>query len=195
MYCGDSFSVFHQNNMHYLALSDGMGQGKVAASESKLTLEVLSKLILNGIGLKDTIDSVNSLLKIKNRNDVFTTLDLCNINLANARMKMIKYGANPSYHIRGSVVEKITSHTLPVGVVSKLKMVSYEMPLFNNDLIIMSSDGAGSNFEKIISDNIALLENKHPQEIATYLMDQVLNENNLDDISIIVIKVIENDVK
>ena len=193
MYCGDSFSVFHQNNMHYLALSDGMGQGKVAASESKLTLEVLSKLILNGIGLKDTIDSVNSLLKIKNRNDVFTTLDLCNINLANARMKMIKYGANPSYHIRGGVVEKITSHTLPVGVVSKLKMVSYEMPLFNNDLIIMSSDGAGSNFEKIISDNIALLENKHPQEIATYLMDQVLNENNLDDISIIVIKVIENE--
>lgn len=195
MYCGDSFSVFHQNNMHYLALSDGMGQGKVAASESKLTLEVLSKLILNGIGLKDTIDSVNSLLKIKNRNDVFTTLDLCNINLANARMKMIKYGANPSYHIRGGVVEKITSHTLPVGVVSKLKMVSYEMPLFNNDLIIMSSDGTGSNFEKIISDNIALLENKHPQEIATYLMDQVLNENNLDDISIIVIKIIENDVK
>ena len=195
MYCGDSFSVFHQNNMHYLALSDGMGQGKVAASESKLTLEVLSKMILNGIGLKDTIDSVNSLLKIKNRNDVFTTLDLCNINLANARMKMIKYGANPSYHIRGGVVEKITSHTLPVGVVSKLKMVSYEMPLFNNDMIIMSSDGAGSNFEKIISDNIALLENKHPQEIATYLMDQVLNENNLDDISIIVIKVIENDVK
>lgn len=195
MYCGDSFSVFHQNNMHYLALSDGMGQGKVAASESKLTLEVLSKLILNGIGLKDTIDSVNSLLKIKNRNDVFTTLDLCNINLANAKMKMIKYGANPSYHIRGGVVEKITSHTLPVGVVSKLKMVSYEMPLFNNDLIIMSSDGAGSNFEKIISDNIALLENKHPQEIATYLMDQVLNENNLDDISIIVIKIIENDVK
>lgn len=195
MYCGDSFSVFHQNNMHYLALSDGMGQGKVAASESKLTLEVLSKLILNGIGLKDTIDSVNSLLKIKNRNDVFTTLDLCNINLANARMKMIKYGANPSYHIRGGVVEKITSHTLPVGVVSKLKMVSYEIPLFNNDLIIMSSDGAGSNFEKIISDNIALLENKHPQEIATYLMDQVLNENNLDDISIIVIKVIENEVE
>lgn len=195
MYCGDSFSVFHQNNMHYLALSDGMGQGKVAASESKLTLEVLSKLILNGIGLKDTIDSVNSLLKIKNRNDVFTTLDLCNINLANAKMKMIKYGANPSYHIRGGVVEKITSHTLPVGVVSKLKMVSYEMPLFNNDLIIMSSDGTGSNFEKIISDNIALLENKHPQEIATYLMDQVLNENNLDDISIIVIKVIENEVE
>ena len=41
LYCGDSFSTFHQDNDHYLALSDGMGQGKKAASESKLTLEVL----------------------------------------------------------------------------------------------------------------------------------------------------------
>ena len=37
--CGDSFSAFHQDNLHYLALSDGMGQGKMAANESKLTLE------------------------------------------------------------------------------------------------------------------------------------------------------------
>lgn len=28
LYCGDSFSTFHQDNDHYLALSDGMGQGK-----------------------------------------------------------------------------------------------------------------------------------------------------------------------
>lgn len=192
MNCGDSFCAFHQDNLHYLALSDGMGQGKMAANESKLTLEVLSKLILNGIGLKDTIDSINSLLKIKNRNDMFTTLDLCNINLANAKMKLIKYGANPSYHIRGGMVEKIATNSLPVGVVSKLKMVSYEMPLKDDDLIIMSSDGTGSNFERIVNENVHLYSNQHPQEIATFLMDQVLEENNLDDISIVVIKVVNN---
>lgn len=192
LHCGDSFSVFHHDNLHYLAISDGMGQGKMAETESKLTLEVLSKLILNGIGLKDTIDSVNSLLKIKNRNDVFTTLDLCNINLASARMKMIKYGANPSYHIRKGIVEKITTNSLPVGVVSKLKMISYDMLLQSDDIIIMSSDGTGKGFEKIISDNARLFMDKHPQEIATFLMDQVLQESNLDDISIVVIKLVEN---
>ena len=192
IHCGDSFSVFHQNNLHYLALSDGMGQGKLAADESKLTLEVLSKLILNGISLKDTIDSVNSLLKIKNRNDIFTTLDLCNINLVSAKMKMIKYGANPSYHLRDGKLEKIATKSLPVGVVSKLKMHSYEMRLQNNDVIIMSSDGTGSRFEQILSSHLDILASKHPQEIATYLMDQVLNENNLDDITILVIKIIEN---
>uniref|UniRef100_UPI00256EA92E PP2C family serine/threonine-protein phosphatase n=3 Tax=Thomasclavelia cocleata TaxID=69824 RepID=UPI00256EA92E len=189
--CGDSFSAFHQDNLHYLALSDGMGQGKMAAAESKLTLEVLSKLILNGISLKDTIDSINALLKIKNRNDMFTTLDLCNINLANAKMKLIKYGANPSYHIRNGIVEKIATNSLPVGIVSKLKMSSYEMLLNNNDLIIMSSDGTGERFEQIINKNIKLFNRLHPQEISTLLMNQVLEENNLDDISIVVIKIVK----
>lgn len=192
--CGDSFSAFHQDNLHYLALSDGMGQGKMAATESKLTLEVLSKLILNGISLKDTIDSINALLKIKNRNDMFTTLDLCNINLANAKMKLIKYGANPSYHIRNGIAEKITTSSLPVGIVSKLKMSSYEMLLKNNDIIIMSSDGTGNNFEQIINKNIKLISKMHPQEAATLLMDQVLEENNLDDISIVVIKVVKSEL-
>jgi serine phosphatase RsbU (regulator of sigma subunit) len=168
-----------------------MGQGKMAAAESKLTLEVLSKLILNGISLKDTIDSINALLKIKNRNDMFTTLDLCNINLANAKMKLIKYGANPSYHIRNGIVEKIATNSLPVGIVSKLKMSSYEMLLNNNDLIIMSSDGTGERFEQIINKNIKLFNRLHPQEISTLLMNQVLEENNLDDISIVVIKIVK----
>ncbi len=109
---------------------------------------------------------------------MFTTLDLCNINLANARMKLIKYGANPSYHIRSGMVEKIATNSLPVGVVSKLKMVSYEMPLKNNDLIIMSSDGTGNDFEQIVNDNVHLDCDQHPQEIATFLMDQVLEKNN-----------------
>ena len=49
----------------------------------------------------------------------------------------------------------------------------------------------GDNFEKIINDNVHLLVTEHPcKEIATFLMDQVLEKNNLDDISIIVIKVV-----
>ena len=70
--------------------------------------------------------------------------------------------------------------------------VSDEMPLKNNDLIIMSSDGTGNDFEQIVNDNVHLYCDQHPQEIATFLMDQVLEKNNLDDISIIVIKVVNN---
>ena len=65
-----------------------------------------------------------------------------------------------------------------------------EMTLKSDDIIIMSSDGTGDNFEKIINDNLDLIDQLHPQEVATLLMDKVLEDNNLDDISIIVVKVV-----
>lgn len=69
-------------------------------------------------------------------------------------------------------------------------MSSYEMALKSDDIIIMSSDGTGDNFENIINDNLDLIDQLHPQEVATLLMDKVLEDNNLDDISIIVVKVV-----
>ena len=69
-------------------------------------------------------------------------------------------------------------------------MSSYEMALNSYDIIIMSSDGTGDNFENIINDNLDLIDQLHPQEVATLLMDKVLEDNNLDDISIIVVKVV-----
>lgn len=189
--CGDSYVAFHQNTEHYLAISDGMGQGKEAAKESKLTLDVLSKLVLNGIDLKDTLDSINALLRIKNQSDMFTTLDLCNINLANAKARFIKYGAFASYHIRNQQVEEIQCRSLPVGIVSNISMNSYEMSLYDQDIIIMASDGVGNDFGELIEESMPYIIGKHPQEIATVLMDRLLENAGNDDISIMAIKIIK----
>lgn len=43
--CGDSILTFGLDEHHYVALSDGMGQGYIAYKESKLTLDVLSQLL------------------------------------------------------------------------------------------------------------------------------------------------------
>ena len=75
MACGDSYALFSMNENQYFALSDGMGQGQKASDDSSLTLDIMKQLIINGISLKDAVQSVNALLKIKNRNDMFTTLD------------------------------------------------------------------------------------------------------------------------
>ena len=50
--CGDSILTFGLDEHHYVALSDGMGQGYIAYKESKLTLDVLSQLVKNGIQLR-----------------------------------------------------------------------------------------------------------------------------------------------
>lgn len=190
--CGDSYIAFHQNMDHYLAISDGMGQGRAASKESQLTLEILSKLVMNGIGLKDTLDSINTLLKIKNQSDMFTTLDLCSVNLANAKAKLVKYGAYSSFIVgQEKVIEEVECKTLPVGVISTIPMTSYETHLEDGDIIVMASDGVGDNFKTIVENTIFSIVNQHPQEIATVLMDQVLEERNLDDISIMVIKIVK----
>ena len=189
--CGDSYIAFHQKMDHYLAISDGMGQGKEASKESKLTLDILSKLVMNGIALKDTLDSINTLLKIKNQSDMYTTLDLCTINLANARAKLVKYGAHSSFIISQGKIEEIDCKTLPVGIVSHLPMTTYETHLEADDIIIMASDGVGNNFKQIVEDAIFLISDLHPQEITTILMERVLEERNLDDISIMAIKIVK----
>lgn len=85
--CGDSILTFGLDEHHYVALSDGMGQGYIAYKESKLTLDVLSQLLKNGIQLRDTLNTLNTLLKIKNQGDMYTTLDLFDFNLMNSRIK------------------------------------------------------------------------------------------------------------
>ena len=47
----------------------------------------LSQLLKNGIQLRDTLNTLNTLLKIKNQGDMYTTLDLFDFNLMNSRLK------------------------------------------------------------------------------------------------------------
>lgn len=129
-----------------MALSDGMGQGYIAYKESKLTLDVLSQLLKNGIQLRDTLNTLNTLLKIKNQGDMYTTLDLFDFNLMNSRLKVIKYGAYESYLIRNHQIDVLHSHSLPVGMASTMKMVSYDMKIKENDILILTSDGVGEHF-------------------------------------------------
>lgn len=188
--CGDNILTFGLDEHHYVALSDGMGQGYVAYKESKLTLDVLSQLIKNGISLKDTMNTLNTLLKIKNQGDMYTTLDLFDFNLMSSRLKVIKYGAYESYMIRDHQVDALKSHSLPVGMASRMKMVSYDMKIKENDLFIMTSDGVGEQFSTLLKTNQNELEKMSVYEIVSFLYQKSFKKKDLDDMSIIVIKVV-----
>lgn len=189
--CGDSYISFYHDVHHYVALSDGMGQGYLAFKESKLTLDILSQLVKNGISLKDTMNTLNALLKIKNQGDMYTTLDLCDFNLLNSKLKVIKYGAYQSYLIRDNKIEVIQSHSLPMGMASRIKMLAYEMKIKENDLVIMTSDGVGDKFINVLSSCIKQIEKLKVNEIVSLLFEKAFLQKDLDDMTIIVIKVIK----
>lgn len=188
--CGDSYISFDHDHHHYIALSDGMGQGYVAHKESELTLNVLYQLIHNDIGLKDTLNTVNALLKIKNQGDMYTTLDLLDFNLINGRVKVIKYGANDSYLLRHNRIDVITSHSLPVGMAGRLKILSYDVKVQAGDIFIMTSDGVGEHFLRLLETHKEKLSQMGVYEISSFLFNQAFQEKKLDDMTILVMKVV-----
>lgn len=189
--CGDSYLSFHHQHHQYVALSDGMGQGYVAHKESQLTLDVLYQLIKNDISLKDTLNSINALLKIKNQGDMYTTLDLLDFNLISARVKVIKYGACDSFLIRDHKIDVITSHSLPVGMSGSLKILSYDMKLKKDDIFIMTSDGVGDDFLRILETHKEKISQMEIYEISSFLYNKALQEKNLDDMTLLVLKVVQ----
>lgn len=186
--CGDSYTLFTMNENQYFALSDGMGQGQKASEDSTLTLDVIKQLIINGISLKDTMSSVNALLKIKNRNDMFTTLDLIQVNLVLGKSTFIKYGACPTYILRKNEIIEVESKSLPIGIISPIEVEKKNIQLYENDIIFMISDGMGYTFKEFLEKNKYLINDDHPKDIAHMLMNLFDDENKNDDMTLIVLK-------
>lgn len=186
--CGDSYTMFAMNEYQYFALSDGMGQGQKASDDSSLTLDVIKQLILNGISLKDTIQSVNALLKIKNRNDMFTTLDMIQVNLVLGKAVLVKYGACPTYILRDHEVIEVKLQSLPMGIVSPLETMQETVQLFDNDLVFIVSDGFTNHFGQFLEENKFLIDEDHPKEIANLLTNLANQEDIHDDMTLIVLK-------
>lgn len=165
-----------------------MGQGQKASDDSSLTLDIMKQLIINGISLKDAVQSVNALLKIKNRNDMFTTLDLIQVNLVLGKAVLVKYGACPTYILRDNELIELKSQSLPMGIVSPLETSTDKYQLLENDIIFMVSDGFTSQFGDFIENNKYLIDEDHPKEIAHLLTNLASDEEKNDDMTLIVLK-------
>ena len=185
---GDSYIIFHLQENQYFALSDGMGVGVNAHDDSALTLNVVKQLMSNGISLRDTLHSVNALLKIKNQSDMFTTLDMIEISLVMGTATFIKYGATPTYIIRDSHIIEINSQSLPIGIVTPIDISIKKEKLVENDILVMITDGFTGDFGEFLKDNLYMIKDEHPKDIANVLMHLSSNKDNSDDMSIIVLK-------
>lgn len=187
--CGDSYETFAMNENQYFAISDGMGQGSKASDDSTLTLDIVKQLIVNGISLNDTIQSVNALLKIKNRNDMFTTLDMIEVNLVLGNATLVKYGACPTYILRDYEIIALKSQSLPMGIISPIETSLDKFQLMENDIVFMVSDGFTHSFDEFLEKNKYLIDEDHPKEIAHLLMNLVNDEDKNDDMTLFVLKV------
>ncbi len=188
-YCGDQYAIFEQGDKNIFAISDGMGHGLLAYQESSFLLDIFQKLLKTGTTVESSIKTTNALLRIKNKADMFTTLDLGVFNSHTMEMEFYKNGSMHSFVIRDKAIIEIEGRSLPIGIMNDVEAKYEKIELVYGDFVVMLSDGVGEiEEEKIIH---YILEHQHltPQMIASSFNDMLKLSSAIDDVTLLILKV------
>ena len=123
------------------ALSDGMGSGETARTESEAAIDLLFRLQHAGIDRELIYENVNRLLLANNDTEMYATLDAVLINLNTGEAEVLKYGAPPSYLVRNGRVRPIGGEALPCGILAEARPSVIRMKLKAEDRLVLCSDG------------------------------------------------------
>lgn len=195
---GDSFTFGEEKNNYFAAISDGMGVGRKASFESTIAISLLEKFLEAGFDMELALKTINSILMLKSGDEIFTTLDIGNIDLYSGKLQSIKTGAAPTFIKKKGKVEVISSHSLPVGILKDVDLEIYEESLDDGDFIIMMSDGVlesneeVNNKEKWMIEIIEKIDSLNPQTIANMILKEAKNASKdaiKDDMTVLVTKV------
>lgn len=178
---GDTCSVANlEQGKILMMLSDGMGCGSAAASESGMAVSFLERLMSAGFDLGVAVKTVNSLLLLRMPGESFATVDMAVIDAFSGEAEFLKISAAPSFIKRVREVTTIQSATLPIGILSQIELEPIKMLLVPGDIIVMVSDGIseacqrGPHRENWIANFLRRQSTAHPQEIADKLLQQAL---------------------
>ena len=203
IYCGDNYTYMEIFDGKYMAaLSDGMGKGKKAFEQSSVTIDILEKMMESRIKEELTIDTINNMLMLKSSEEMFSTLDLSIIDLKQGELETVKMGACSTFikRDRGNV-EVISSSSLPVGIISEVKVDRDKRRIKDGDYIIMMSDGiVDAGKDKNLGDNwlysyIDKINTTNPKEISKMILNYALDiqDGNIqDDMTVLVTKICKN---
>jgi len=178
--CGDSFTIATlKEGKQLIALSDGMGVGAKACSESQAAVRLLENLLSSGFERELALKTINSVLLLRSNEESFATLDMLVVDLYSGELDVIKVGAAPSFLKRGRQVGVISSHSLPIGILEDFEMTSEKRYLCPRDIIVMVSDGvlettrqrADSDW---LQDFLARVDENDPQVLAEMIMKKAL---------------------
>lgn len=177
---GDNFSLLELENGNFLmGLSDGMGSGSTACKESELVLDLVERFLEAGFSMETAIRMMNSAMVLKGEADLFSTVDLCNIDLYNGKASFFKIGAAASFLKRDGEVSCFSSRTLPVGVGNNPEIEQVEMDLKNGDFVVMVTDGVLEYLhvpkpEETMQEIIESIDCRHPGVLVKKIMERVL---------------------
>lgn len=191
---GDCHSIERLDGDKFMfAICDGMGSGNKASEKSETTINLIENFYKAGFDNEIILSSVNKLLNLE-KDDVFSTIDLCTVDLKSGIADFVKMGASSSYIRSDDGCKIIESGALPIGVLQDAKAITKKVVLKNKDFIIICSDGINDTFgsDSEFKDFLLTIKSANPQEQADQILSRALANNNgyaVDDMTCIVVKI------
>lgn len=192
---GDNFAFLQkETGQVVMSLADGMGSGVGACRESEKVIELLEQFLEAGFPQETAVRMINSCMLLQSQDQMFSTIDLCMVDLYTARCDLIKSGAAATFLKHGDTVEVIRSGAMPVGVMQRSDYESMHRQLGESDTIIMMTDGVlealpEEGREEQMIELIRRTETPNAKEHAQRLMERVYllqKMNARDDMTILI---------
>ena len=185
-----------------MVVSDGMGKGKKAASESLMVTKTIMALLRSGVTADLTLKMINTVMLIKDDEDSYATVDMVIVDKRSGKAKFYKIGAAPTLIRRRERVEEVRLSTVPLGIVNGLKIRYMETTVKKDDWIIMMSDGVsdgggGSDkrgmFLTYLKEAASKVRSRDPGIMSSLLMNHAADSyigRERDDMTVMVAKII-----
>ena len=195
---GDSYLLVELEDLKQVnVLSDGAGSGKMAAKGSQTVINILEKLLNSGFDEKKAVEIINSVIKIKENDTSYSTLDAFIFNLKNAEAEFIKLGAAPTYVLQDGKITTISNLNIPLGLLKDTDYLPITKKLHDGAIVLQITDGiVNENLDKTNNYITNYLQNlditKSAKQITDELHRVIIKENkNLlnDDMTAVVTKI------
>lgn len=190
-----------------MVVSDGMGKGKKAASESLMVTRTMISLLSAGVTADAALRMINTIMLTKDDEDSYATLDMVTVDRHSCKARFYKIGAAPTLIRRRSNVEEVRLSAVPLGIVNGLKIQYVETTLKKGDWIIMMSDGvsdggsredgtshspAGKFLERI-KETAADVRSEDPQTMCDLIINRAADSyigRERDDLTVVVARIV-----
>ena len=192
---GDSGAYFKTDDgVLYVILADGMGSGAEAAADSREAVGLLEGFLRAGLEPLQAMESMNTSLLLKSGGGaLFVTLDLLSVDLMRGRLSSFKYGAAPTYLLRGGEVSRVTCETLPGGMENGRAPDIFSQEMDAEQWVVMISDGvADAHDDAWLTGAVAELGGdaaQAPRDAAAYILRQAMRRGGaFDDMTAMVLR-------
>ena len=140
--CGDTTQICPLPQGLLAVLSDGMGCGGRAAVDSAMAAGITTRLWGAGFPPEGVLQTVNTALLVKSREESLATLDVAVVDTHTGRFDSYKAGAAATLLLSQGRVSRLDRPGLPVGILPSIRYEHSTDHLAEGDILLMVSDGA-----------------------------------------------------